>query len=248
MSMVRFWEKPVDPDVHGPVLGEASPVFIPDIDIKVEMPGNMIVNGYGLNIELEGSLHASRGQDDDGVAMVVLRGHAGVRQGSMKFMNNVFEVEKADIRFNGAAPPNPHLDIKLTSDVSGYLINLKVGGFADDPEVDLSSEPDMNEADIIAVLLFGRPANDLDSDQRGRAHEENNPGAQMGSDSNGDSTIMVGKFITPRVLLKYNQSLEKSGTYFMTMEYRLSQYFKLLSTYGQGEEASGLELKWTRRY
>ncbi len=270
---------PVQPDDLGPRLVDSKPPFIPELNVSLEMPGNMIVNGYGLNIELEGSLVATRGVDLEGTAMVVLKGHAGVRQGTLKFMNNVFNVEKADIRFNNTAPPNPHLDIQLDSDISGYIIYLKITGYADDPVVELTSEPDMNEADIIAVLLFGQPANDLDNDQRGRANEENDPGTQlrenlaalavvfggagiqnqmsntlgvdmveMGSDSAGDSTIMVGKFITPKVLLKYNQSLEKSGTYFMTMEYRLSQYFKLISTYGQGEEASGLELKWTRRY
>lgn len=272
-------EEAIDSDVEGPLLGEAKPVYIPELDIRLEMPGNMIVNGYGLNIELMGSLQATRGEDFEGTPMVVLKGHAGVRQGTLKFMNNVFDVDKADIRFNNAAPPNPHLDVQLIADISGYLIYLKISGLADDPVIELTSEPDMNEADIIAVLLFGQPANDLDNDQRGRAHEENDPGAQlrenlaamavvfggaglqnkmsntlgvdmveMGADSDGESTLVVGKFLTPKVLLKYNQSLEKSGTYFMTMEYRLSRYFKLLSTYGQGEEASGLELKWSRRY
>ena len=33
----------------------------------------------------------------------------------------------------------------------------------------------------------------------------------------------------------------------MTLEYTLSRYFRLLSTYGQGEEGSGLELRWIRR-
>jgi hypothetical protein len=269
----------LQPENQGPLLGEAKPAFIPDLDVSLEMPGNVIVNGYGLNIELEGELQATRGQDQEGTDMVVLKGQAGVRQGTLKFMNNVFEVVKANVRFNKAAPPNPHLDIKLSADVSGYLIHLNVSGFADDPVTQLTSEPDMNEADIIAVLLFGQPANNLDNDQRGRANDENDPGAQlrenlaalavvfggaglqnqmsntlgvdmveMGSGTDGDNTLMVGKFLTPKVLLKYNQSLEKSGTYFMTMEYRLSQYFKLISTYGQGEEASGLELKWTRRY
>jgi autotransporter translocation and assembly factor TamB len=59
---------------------------------------------------------------------------------------------------------------------------------------------------------------------------------------------MVGKFITPDIMLKYHQSLEKSGTYFMTLEYSLNRYFKLVSTYGQGEEASGGEIQWSKRY
>jgi autotransporter translocation and assembly factor TamB len=71
---------------------------------------------------------------------------------------------------------------------------------------------------------------------------------QMGSDSSGDSTLMVGKFITPDIVLKYSQSLEKSGTYFMNLEYSLNRYFKVITTYGQGEEASGGELRWSKRY
>ncbi|MCP4293299.1 MAG: hypothetical protein GY780_15855 [bacterium] len=263
----------------GPSLEKKEPVTLPEMEIRVTIPGTVVVNGYGLNIELESDLLATRSVDSEGTPMVVLKGSAGVPQGTLKFMNNIFDVETANIKFNNSAPPNPHLNIKLTSDVSGYLINLEVSGFANEPVVELSSEPDMNQADIIAVLLFGQPANDLDNDQRGRANEENDPGAQLrdnlaalavvfggagiqnkvsntlgvdmvelGSGSDGDSTLSVGKFLTPKILLKYNQSLEKSGTYFMTMEYSLSKYFKLLSTYGEGEETSGLELKWTKRY
>ena len=34
----------------------------------------------------------------------------------------------------------------------------------------------------------------------------------------------------------------------MTLEYSLNRYFKVISIYGQGEEASGAELKWSKRY
>ncbi len=269
----------LNPDNQGPMMDEATGAFVPNLDLTLDLPGNLIINGYGLNIELEGSLQATRGQDEEGIPVPILNGRIGVRQGTLKFMNNVFDVEKADINFNNLAPPNPHLDIKLSSDVSGYIIYLKVTGFADDPDVELSSEPDLVQSDIVAVLLFGQPTNDLDNNQRGQADKENDPGVQlrenlaalavvfggaglqnkmsntlgvdlveMGSDSEGDSTFRVGKYLTPKILLDYNQSLEKSGTYFMTLEYSINKYFKLISTYGQGEEASGLELKWLRRY
>jgi TamB, inner membrane protein subunit of TAM complex len=264
---------------QGPVLGDDKPVFVPDLDLKLEIPGKLVITGYGLNIELEGEVDIARGQDIDGLPTPVLKGRIGVHEGSLKFMNNIFTVEKANVNFNKKAPPNPNLDVKLSSNVSGYIINLAVSGNANNPVIELTSEPDMSEADIMSVLLFGQTSNELDNNQRGRAQEENDPASQMrdnlaalamvfggagiqnqmsntigvdmvevGSGTGGDSTLMVGKFITPRVLLQYNQSLEKSGTYFMTLEYTISKFFKFLSTYGQGEEASGLELKWTRRY
>jgi len=71
---------------------------------------------------------------------------------------------------------------------------------------------------------------------------------EVGSDSDGDSTLMVGKFINPRLMVKYHHSLTKSGTFYVTMEYALSRVFRVISTYGQGEEDSGLELTWRRRY
>jgi translocation and assembly module TamB len=176
-------------------------------------------------------------------------------------------------------PANPNLDLMMETQVNAYLLRVNVSGRAEAPVIELTSEPDLAEEDIMAVLLFGQPMNDLDTDQRGRMDEENDPTrelqknlaglamafgtkglqdsmnesfgvdmVQMGSDSSGGSTLMVGKFITPDIILKYNQSLEKSGTYFMTLEYSLNRYFMVVSTYGQGEEASGAELKWSRRY
>ena len=71
---------------------------------------------------------------------------------------------------------------------------------------------------------------------------------QIGSDTAGGSTLVLGKFINPRLLLKYHQSLARSSAYFMTLEYTISRLFKLISTYGQGEEASGVELRWQERY
>jgi len=71
---------------------------------------------------------------------------------------------------------------------------------------------------------------------------------EIGTDSSGGSTFAAGKYLNPSMLLKYNQSLENSGTYYMTLEYILNQAFRVVSTYGQGEESSGLELKWERRY
>ncbi len=194
-------------------------------------------------------------------------------------MNRTFDVTRAEVTFTGAVPSDPLLDLLLVAQVEATTVNLRVTGHATDPRIELSSNPDMNRADIMAVLLFGRPANDLDAEQRGQAQSQNDPARQLrenlaglalafgtadlqnsvsntlgvdivelGADSSGGSTLTAGKFLGPKILLKYNTSLEKSGTFFVTLEYTLSQIFRVVSTYGQGEQASGLELKWLRRY
>ncbi|PID81034.1 hypothetical protein CSB20_04435 [bacterium DOLZORAL124_64_63] len=262
----------------GPDSTAAIVSLIPDLDLRVRVPGSLMLSGLGLNAELGGDVLVSRGKDRKGRPAPVLTGEMELVDGSLKFMNHVFRPEETRVRFQGAAPPNPMLDLLMAADVSGYRIILEVRGFANQPEIDLRSEPALDQTDIVAVLLFGQPINDLDNDQRGQVDRQKDPGAQLkqnlaamavvlggtgvqnqvtstlgvdmvdlGTDSQGGSTLMVGKFLTPRILLKYNKSLEKSGTYFMTLEYTLSRYFRLLSSYGQGEEGSGLELRWIRR-
>jgi len=269
----------INPDQVGPALDPPGQAFLPDLDIEVVITDDLRIIGYGMDIKLGGSMVIGRGYDEDHIPGPSIKGEIKVREGTLKVMNRVFDVERGNIEFTESVPANPNLDLMLETQVNAYLVSILVSGKAVDPVIELTSEPDLSEEDIMAVLLFGQPMNDLDNDQRGRMQEENDPSkelqknlaglamafgtkglqdsmsdsfgvdmVQMGSDSSGDSTLMVGKFITPDIVLKYNQSLEKSGTYFMNLEYSLNRYFKVITTYGQGEEASGGELRWSKRY
>jgi autotransporter translocation and assembly factor TamB len=267
------------PEPVGPALDPPGQTVLPDLDIEVVITDDLRIIGYGMDIKLGGSMVIGRGYDEDHIPGPSIKGEIKVREGTLKVMNRVFDVERGKIKFTESVPANPNLDLMLETQVNAYLVRILVSGKAVDPVIELTSEPDLSEEDIMAVLLFGQPMNDLDNDQRGRMQEENDPGkelqknlaglamafgtkglqdsmsdsfgvdmVQMGSDSSGDSTLMVGKFITPDIVLKYSQSLEKSGTYFMNLEYSLNRYFKVITTYGQGEEASGGELRWSKRY
>ena len=267
------------PDQLGPALDPSKPPALPEMDVEVVLTNDLRVIGYGADIKLVGGIRISRGYDEKNNPGPSISGEIRVREGTLKVMNRVFDVQRGNIHFTKVVPSNPNLDLMLETQVGTYLVRILISGKASDPVIELTCEPDLSEEDIMAVLLFGQPLNDLDSDQRGRMDEENDPSkelqknlaglamsfgakglqdsmgdsfgvdmVQMGSDSEGGSTLMVGKFITPDIMLKYHQSLEKTGTYFMTLEYSLNRYFKVVSTYGQGEEASGAELRWSKRY
>ncbi len=264
---------------QGPSLESSSPPYLPDLDLDVLLPGGLVVHGYGLNVDLEGQLKVTRGMDPDGHPVPSLSGHIGVNEGNLKFMNRLFNFTQAEILFRNQIPANPRLNVNLETEVANYLVRIEVRGTGLNPEIVLVSEPELQQADIMALLLFGQTSSDLDNDERGRIQRESTPAQQLqqnlaalavvfgtsgvqnsvsstlgvdmvefGSGTDGDSTLMIGKYLRPRILVKYHQSLEKSGTYFMTLDYTINKFFKLVSTYGQGEEDSGLELKWTRRY
>jgi hypothetical protein len=256
-----------------------SPPYIPDLDLTITLPGNFLITGYGLDIELAGELKVTRGQDEEGRPAPAVNGRIHIVEGNLNALNHIFEVERGEFDLMGRVPANPNINLKMVTQVEDTEIRILVTGTALDPKVDLESEPQMIQADIMAVLLFGRPINDLDNDQRGSMEQEQTPAQQLmhnlqgvalifgtaglqnrmserlgidqmgfGSDTEGGGRLVLGKFINPKLLLKYQLSLERSGTYLMTLEYSLSQAFKLISSYGQGEDASGLELRWLRRY
>jgi autotransporter translocation and assembly factor TamB len=254
-------------------------IYIPDMDVQAAIPGNFKVIGNGLELDLSGDLRVGRGTDDFGRHAPVLRGDLTVIEGRLNAMNHIFEVERGELAFEGRIPVNPTLDLVLVSNIDGTVVRILVTGLAMGPKIELRSEPEMIQADIMAFLVFGRPFNELDSEQAGGLGSERTPAQQLqqnlqglamvfgasgvqnrvagsigvdqvqiGSDTAGSSTLVLGKFINPRLLLKYHQSLARSGAYFMTLEYTISRLFKLISTYGQGEEASGVELRWQERY
>ncbi len=261
-----------------PMTPPAAP-FVPDLDLRVVLPGNFKVVGYGLETELAGEIRIGRGWDENDRPVPVLRGRIRVVEGTLRALNRIFDVERGEFDLQGRIPTDPAVNLVMVTDIDGTVVRIRVTGTALQPRVVLESEPEMIQADIMAFVLFGRPLNDLDTDQRGSLREEQTPAQQLrqnlqglalvfgaagvqntvsgnlgvdqvqiGSDTAGGSALVLGKFINPRTLLKYHQSLERSGTYFMTIEYAVSRLFKLISTYGQGEEASGLELRWQRRY
>ncbi len=264
---------------EGPLGKPAGPGFLPEMDLEIFIPGNLQIHGYGLDVELAGDLKVGRGFGENDQPQFRIHGEIHAVNGTLQFMNRVFDVDRGEIRFTGVVPSNPELDMILETDISGTIVRIVVSGRASEPVIEMRSEPDYEEQDIMAVLLFGRPLSELDQDQRGGVQSENSAGQELaqnlaglamalgtaglqntvsntfgvdmvevGADSEGEGTLMVGKFLNPKLMLKYHQSLAKNGAYFLTMEYALTQVLKIVSTYAQGEEDSGLELKWSRRY
>ena len=68
---------------------------------------------------------------------------------------------------------------------------------------------------------------------------------QSGSTSDRAS-LVVGKYLSPRVLVKYVHDLEEQG-YSVNMEYWLRGGLRLMTTTSRYNQ-SGMELNWTRDY
>jgi translocation and assembly module TamB len=72
------------------------------------------------------------------------------------------------VRFLGEPQPNPALDIIATRVIpnTGVEARVRIQGTVRAPQLSLTSNPPLEESDILALIVFNRPVNELGSGER----------------------------------------------------------------------------------
>ena len=93
-----------------------------------------------------------------------VRGSVLVGRTPVKFLRRDAHIEQMRVDFlpNGRR----RLDGRLSVDYPDYDISVFVAGFSDSPQLRFESDPPLNQDQIIAALLFGKPINELSPDER----------------------------------------------------------------------------------
>lgn len=92
------------------------------------------------------------------------------------FRDKIFDIQSGIIKFNDPVELNPELFFTARSLVDKYEINLLLQGKAKMPQLTLTSQPPLEEQDIISLLALGFTSQKLDSQI-----QTNQQAAQMGS-------------------------------------------------------------------
>ena len=79
-----------------------------------------------------------------------------VPSGSFTALQRRFEIADAKITETGGDIANPELDVKATYDSPKAVVTIVVSGTAQDPQIDLSSQPAMDQDAIAFFLATGR--------------------------------------------------------------------------------------------
>ncbi len=230
---------------------EVKRPFEADIDITLDIAQGFRLRGEGLEVELDGNLQVTQQR-----GRPVIVGDLNARRGTFLFLGRIFDLTSGTISFSGEEELNPSLNLTLTSVIEKYVVSIKLGGTLKKPELKLTSDPDMSEGDIVAMILFGKPIDSLNEGQgamlkdrtadiliiMGAARLQQSLAGQGGIDvlsvrsarGAGDqgSALVVGKYITPSLLVSYEQALKEKSTSYIVMEYMLTRYVKLETLYG----------------
>ena len=187
-------------------------------------------------------------------------------RGAFIIQGKRFVVNRAELNFAGKNEPDPNLEGQAKITVGQTLIYITILGTMLDPQYQLSSQPPMSETDILSTIIFGRPANSLNSGESRELTAQalallGSQGAKEIKDLVGDqfapdvvtvhdgaqsgSSLEAGKYLSSDLYLRYRHNLGQQGGDNVGIEYRLNHWLSLESQVGTTRD-SGVDviLNW----
>jgi autotransporter translocation and assembly factor TamB len=195
------------------------------MNLNISIPGNAWVKGKGANIEVKGKLGVIKKYGEP----IIVTGIVNTVRGTYEIFGKLFKVEESTVSFPGTPEINPFLDVKTLYRVSNVKIFVNVTGTGNKPVIKLSSEPPMDQTDIISYLAFGMSSDKIGAGQRvplqqkaqqiigsmaaGKLKDVVGEKFQLdvatvtgGEKGLGSSQIEAGKYITDKIYIGYERS------------------------------------------
>ncbi len=124
--------------------------------IDVHIPNRFFVRGMGIESEWRGLLQIK------GTPQVPnITGDITSVRGDLSLLGKLFVINRGAITLPGGWPPQPMLDVALEYAGSDFTAIIAVDGSAQNPQINLSSQPSMPRDEIISYILFGRTPSQL---------------------------------------------------------------------------------------
>jgi translocation and assembly module TamB len=233
--------------------------------VTVELGDDVSVRRTDAHIRLGGRVEITR----EPFGPVLVRGRIQLLRGWYAFQGRRFEVRQGTVLFAGESPPRPTFDVTAEHRAGEYTIQVRIEGPIDRPHLTLSSDPPLEEADILAVLLFGKPSQDLGRGEGVRLQENAlalasgyvMPELQASvmetlglsslevalPEGTEPGRVGVGRYVTSDLFISVAQEFGARAAEVVSVEYGLTPRISIrgtTSTRGTG----GVDVFWSRRY
>jgi autotransporter translocation and assembly factor TamB len=236
------------------------------LDLAVRAPRNVWIRHPDLVSELSGNVRVTKSAGHD----IDLAGRVDVVRGWLAFQGRRFQLTKGAIEFTGGGKINPSLDIVAQYRLPNYEVNAAIGGTVEKPTLTLTSDPRLEQADILALLIFGKPTNALSQKEQGGLQQSalsitsgyvasqiaNSVSTALGLDSLGvdlremdfsGGRVGFGRYVGNKTYVSVSQELSGEHGRQVSMEYQVAPDWKIgTSTTGSG--SNGIDIIWNKRY
>src|SRR5262249_45283860 len=231
--------KPATSGGTSPNVSGATPPGDVAIDLDIKIDRNNWIKTEEAQVELQGELQAKKPAG----APVDVVGTIHTVRGNVSVAGKRFDLIRGDINFVGGAQINPALDILAQDRVQNYMVSANITGLASKPDLRLSSVPSLEQADILSMVMFGRPVNQLSGSQQqnlqkqamgmaasqaGRAIADSLGLEDVGVTTTETGGVGVGRYVTQNIYVSASQETvdprKRRGTvsYYLTPEININ--------------------------
>jgi len=232
------------------------------LNVKVSVPDDLVLKGQDIKTGSGGTslgnMSVTVGGDvqvtkDPGDTMR-LRGDIRTIRGFYTFQGRRFDLLRdGRIRFVGTDEIDPLLDLQARRVISGVEAFINVRGTMTMPELSFRSSPPLEEADILSLIVFNQPINELGEGQQvslaqragdlasgylasglarsiGSALNLNEFEIQAAGENGAGPTVMLGQQVGKNLFFRVRQGFGQAQATEFILEYQLRDYLRLQAT------------------
>lgn len=228
------------------------------MNVRVQVPNDLVLKassleaagspvGLGsLNVTLGGDVRATKERGDT----LRLVGVVNTVRGNYDFQGRRFEILRdGTIRFENLEEFDPTLDVRTRRMIQGVEARADIRGTLRRPEIHLSSVPPFPEADILSLIVFNAPINELGTGEqislaaRAQALAGGAIAAQLANsiggilnvdtfeinlapESGNSPEITLGEQVGKNLYLRIQQSVGDLSTTNVIIEYELKRWLR----------------------
>ncbi len=138
------------------------------LDVGINLHRDIWIRHENAEIELDGSVSIKKRP----ASSMTLVGEVNTVQGWLDFHGKRFDLVSGRILFTGGSVINPSLRIDAQYVIDEYTIQIIVTGTARQPEIKFQSQPQLAQADILSLILFGTTTSQLSQDQKSSLRQQ----------------------------------------------------------------------------
>jgi len=238
------------------------------MNVRITVPDDLIVNSSGIEvpgalIDL-GALNVTLGGDLTAIkepsGTVRLTGSVNTVRGTYDFQGRRFEVlREGGLHFEGTEDFDPRLDLRTHRLIQGVDARVDIVGTLKQPRVKLSSTPPLEDADILALVVFNQNLNQLGTGQQTAlmARAQNLAAGvvtgalsksiakalnletfqfDVAGENGGGPALTVGQQVGPNLYLKVQQAVGGESMTNVLIEYAFTNWMRLQTNVQQGSQ------------
>ena len=230
-------------------------------EVRIQMGDDVRVDAFGLQGQIVGGVGTTVITGETPIG----RGELSVKEGRYEAYGQKLDITRGRLLFDASPLEDPGLDIEAQRKIESIKVGMNVRGTLKSPRLSFFSDPSMPQTQIMSYLLVGKGIDSMQSSdaaavgsasdaltvqgggflasQLGRRLGIEEVGVESSRNSAGETntSLVLGKFLSPRLFISYGISLTESINTFK-LRYTISD--RWLMKVEAGEVQSG-DLEYT---